>query len=82
MTAKQWLTIEDWLECTLPLCKLLVRHEGRPERCENDDAIRICFASSRVGGDVLIDGDTQVIKNSQNSVKTYVGEKLDHNFNL
>ncbi|XP_013148703.1 PREDICTED: uncharacterized protein LOC106111229 isoform X2 [Papilio polytes] len=59
MTAKQWLTIEDWLECTLPLCKLLVRHEGRPERCENDDAIRICFASSRVGGDVLIDGDTQ-----------------------
>ncbi|XP_013166960.1 PREDICTED: uncharacterized protein LOC106117277 isoform X1 [Papilio xuthus] len=59
MTAKQWLTIEDWLECTLPLCKLLVRHEGRPERCENDEAIRICFASSRVGGDVLIDGDSQ-----------------------
>ncbi|XP_031769648.1 uncharacterized protein LOC113523100 isoform X2 [Galleria mellonella] len=59
MTSKQWLTIEDWLECTLPLCKLLVRHEGRPERCENDEAIRVCFASSRVGGDVLIDGDSQ-----------------------
>ncbi|KAJ8734886.1 hypothetical protein PYW08_014136 [Mythimna loreyi] len=59
MTSKQWLTIEDWLECTLPLCKLLVRHEGRPERCENDDAIRVCFASSRVGGDALIDGDSQ-----------------------
>ncbi|XP_049887412.1 uncharacterized protein LOC126381892 isoform X2 [Pectinophora gossypiella] len=59
MTAKQWLTIEDWLECTLPLCKLLVRHEGRPERCENDDAIRVCFASSRVGGDTLIDGESQ-----------------------
>ncbi|KAG6452676.1 hypothetical protein O3G_MSEX007713 [Manduca sexta] len=59
MTSKQWLTIEDWLECTLPLCKLLVRHEGCPERCENDDAIRICFASSRIGGNVLIDGETQ-----------------------
>ncbi|XP_026323757.1 uncharacterized protein LOC113233028 isoform X2 [Hyposmocoma kahamanoa] len=59
MTSKQWLTIEDWLECTLPLCKLLVRHEGRPERCENDDAIRVCFASSRIGGDALIDGESQ-----------------------
>ncbi|KAJ0181287.1 hypothetical protein K1T71_003372 [Dendrolimus kikuchii] len=59
MSSKQWLTIEDWLECTLPLCKLLVRHEGRPERCENDDAVRVCFATSRVGGDVLIDGDNQ-----------------------
>ncbi|XP_049698790.2 uncharacterized protein LOC110371351 isoform X3 [Helicoverpa armigera] len=59
MTSKQWLTIEDWLECTLPLCKLQVRHEGRPERCENDEAIRVCFASSRVGGDTLIDGDSQ-----------------------
>ncbi|CAB3231394.1 unnamed protein product [Arctia plantaginis] len=59
MSSKQWLTIEDWLECSLPLCKLLVRHEGRPERCENDDAIRVCFASSRVGGDTLIDGESQ-----------------------
>ncbi|CAG4963284.1 unnamed protein product [Parnassius apollo] len=59
MSSKQWLTIEDWLECTLPLCKLLVRHEGRPERCENDEAIRVCFASSRVGGDALIDGESQ-----------------------
>ncbi|CAK1548425.1 unnamed protein product [Leptosia nina] len=59
MTSKQWLTIEDWLECSLPLCKLMVRHEGRPERCENDDAMRVCFASSRIGGDVLIDGNSQ-----------------------
>lgn len=60
MTSKQWLTIEDWLECTLPLCKLVVRHEGRPERCESDDAIRVCFSSSRVGGEALIDGESQV----------------------
>lgn len=59
MSSKQWLTIEDWFECTLPLCKLLIRHEGRTERCETDDAIRICFSSSRVGGDVLIDGESQ-----------------------
>lgn len=60
MTSRQWLTIEDWLECSLPLCKLMVRHEGRPERCETDDAIRVCFASTRIGGDVLIDGESQV----------------------
>lgn len=59
MSSKQWLTIEDWLECSLPLCKLMVRHEGRPERCENDDAIRVCFASSRVGGETLVDGESQ-----------------------
>ncbi|XP_039765782.1 uncharacterized protein LOC120637822 isoform X2 [Pararge aegeria] len=59
MTSKQWLTIEDWLECSLPLCKLLVRHEGRPERCETDDALRVCFASSRIGGEVLLDGESQ-----------------------
>ncbi|XP_023940123.1 uncharacterized protein LOC112047282 isoform X2 [Bicyclus anynana] len=59
MTSKQWLTIEDWLECTLPLCKLLVRHEGRPERCESDEALRVCFASSRIGGEVLLDGESQ-----------------------
>ncbi|XP_047543771.1 uncharacterized protein LOC125075928 isoform X3 [Vanessa atalanta] len=59
MTSKQWLTIEDWLECTLPLCKLLVRHEGRPERCENDEALRVCFASSRIGGEALLDGESQ-----------------------
>ncbi|VVC87956.1 unnamed protein product [Leptidea sinapis] len=59
MTSKQWLTIEDWLECTLPLCKLMVRHEGRPERCENEEAMRLCFATRRIGGDVLIDGESQ-----------------------
>ncbi|CAF4780126.1 unnamed protein product [Pieris macdunnoughi] len=51
LTSRQWLTIEDWLH--------MVRHEGRPERCENDDAIRVCFSSSRIGGDVLIDGESQ-----------------------
>ncbi|GBP22914.1 Poly(ADP-ribose) glycohydrolase 1 [Eumeta japonica] len=59
MSSKQWLTIEDWLECTLPLCKFMIRHEGRPERCESDDALRVCFASSRIGGDALGDGDSQ-----------------------
>lgn len=71
MTSKQWLTIEDWLECSLPLCKLLVRHEGRPERCENDDALRVCFASSRIGGDVLVDGENQVRILFKTFIKTY-----------
>ncbi|KAK7864330.1 hypothetical protein R5R35_009174 [Gryllus longicercus] len=58
MSSKDWLTIEDWLECGLPLVPLLVRHEGRLDRAE-PDSLHICFSSSRVGGDVLSDGFTQ-----------------------
>ncbi|XP_064212913.1 uncharacterized protein LOC100142603 isoform X1 [Tribolium castaneum] len=58
MTSKEWLTIEDWLECSLPLCPLQIRHEGKLERSE-PDSIQICFASSKIGGKVLDDGNTQ-----------------------
>ncbi|GLG92694.1 Poly(ADP-ribose) glycohydrolase [Gryllus bimaculatus] len=58
MSSKDWLTIEDWLECGLPLVPLLVRHEGRLDRAE-PDSLHVCFSSSRVGGDVLSDGFTQ-----------------------
>uniref|UniRef100_A0A336LHU1 poly(ADP-ribose) glycohydrolase n=1 Tax=Culicoides sonorensis TaxID=179676 RepID=A0A336LHU1_CULSO len=54
MTGKQWLTIEDWLECSLPLCSLNIKHEGRIERSKLDDStMQIVFASARIGGDVL-----------------------------
>ncbi|XP_043263876.1 uncharacterized protein LOC122404047 isoform X3 [Colletes gigas] len=57
MTSKQWLTIEDWLESNVPLCPLMIRHEGRLERMEPETKVlRVCFASAKFGGGVL-DGD-------------------------
>ncbi|XP_078039059.1 uncharacterized protein LOC144471154 isoform X2 [Augochlora pura] len=57
MSSKQWLTIEDWLESNVPLCPLMIRHEGRLERVEPETKVlRVCFASTKFGGGVL-DGD-------------------------
>ncbi|RZF38316.1 hypothetical protein LSTR_LSTR012103, partial [Laodelphax striatellus] len=55
MSGKEWLTIEDWLECGLPLCPLTFKHEGRLDRMRSDHLI-VCFSSARVGGPVLLDG--------------------------
>lgn len=52
MSSKEWLTIEDWLECSLPLCPLRIKHEGKLERSETD-TLQICFASAKIGGPVL-----------------------------
>lgn len=57
-SGKQWLTIEDWLECTLPLCSLEIKHDSRIER-SHDNIVQTVFASSRLGGKILSDGDTQ-----------------------
>ena len=64
MTGKQWLTIEDWLECSLPLCALDVKHEGKIERTK-PDVIQTVFVSSRMGGNVLHNGKSQVNKREQ-----------------
>lgn len=58
-SGKQWLTIEDWLECTVPLCPLEVKHEGRIERSD-DNVVQTVFASSRLGGEFLSNGWSQV----------------------
>lgn len=60
-SGKQWLTIEDWLECTVPLCALEVKHEGRIERSE-DNVVQTVFANSRLGGDFLSNGWSQVCR--------------------
>lgn len=60
MTGKEWLTVEDWLELEAPLTAVSVRHEGRQERADADAALRVCFSSSRLGGDVLAEGTSQV----------------------
>lgn len=58
-SGKQWLTIEDWLECTVPLCALDVKHESRIER-SHDNVVQTVFASPRLGGDFLSNGWSQV----------------------
>lgn len=58
-SGKQWLTIEDWLECTQPLCRLEIKHEGRIER-SHEDCVQTIFASPRLGGNILSDGWSQV----------------------
>ncbi|XP_054271486.1 uncharacterized protein LOC128992101 [Macrosteles quadrilineatus] len=57
MSGKEWLTIEDWLECGLPLCPLMIRHEGRLDRAPSDHLV-VCFTSSRIGGHVLSSGSS------------------------
>lgn len=58
-SGKQWLTIEDWLECSQPLCRLEIKHEGRIERSPNE-CVQTIFASARLGGNILSNGWTQV----------------------
>ncbi|KAJ8940164.1 hypothetical protein NQ318_019373 [Aromia moschata] len=58
MSSKEWLTIEDWLECNLPLCPVKIRHDGKLERSD-EDCLQICFSSTKIGGNVLTNGYTQ-----------------------
>lgn len=58
MTGKQWLTIEDWLECKLPLCPLDVKHDSRLENAPESTA-QVIFTQSAIGSTVLAKGSTQ-----------------------
>ncbi|XP_055639878.1 uncharacterized protein LOC129777557 isoform X2 [Toxorhynchites rutilus septentrionalis] len=58
MTGKQWLTIEDWLECGLQLCDVEIKHEGRLDKASSD-TMQAVFANPRLGGDVLGSGSSQ-----------------------
>lgn len=59
MNGRQWLTIEDWLESTIPLCSLNIKHERKIETT-TPDIVQTIFASSHLGGKVLYSGDSQV----------------------
>lgn len=61
MSSKEWLTIEDWLECSLPLCSVQIKHESRLERADWN-SLHICFSSPKLGGNVLTNGSSQVMK--------------------
>jgi poly(ADP-ribose) glycohydrolase len=58
LTGKQWLTIEDWIECKLPLCPLDVKHEARLENAPEATA-QVLFSQSAVGSTVLTNGASQ-----------------------
>ncbi|KAJ8985511.1 hypothetical protein NQ317_015055 [Molorchus minor] len=58
MNSKEWLTIEDWIECNLPLCPVKIKHDGKLERCD-EDCLQICFSSAKIGGNVLTNGQSQ-----------------------
>ncbi|GAB0099238.1 Poly(ADP-ribose) glycohydrolase [Sergentomyia squamirostris] len=58
MTGKQWLTIEDWMECGVPLSGIEIKHESRIERSP-PDVVQTVFANARLGGDVLWSGNSQ-----------------------
>lgn len=60
MKGTEWLTIEDWLECTLPLCPLTIKHDNHMENAEVTNSISACFSSKKVGGRVLTDGSSRV----------------------
>ncbi|CAH0769324.1 unnamed protein product [Bemisia tabaci] len=59
MSGREWLTIEDWLECNLPLCPLSIKHDGRLERFDSSDSLLVCSSSSRLGGHVLNAGSSR-----------------------
>lgn len=52
MTGKQWLTIDDWRECIVPLSAIEIKHDMKIESA-SDDITQIIFSSSRLGGNVL-----------------------------
>jgi hypothetical protein len=60
MKGTEWLTIEDWLECTLPLCPLSIKHDNRMENAEHEGSMFVCFSSKKPGGRVLSDGSSRV----------------------
>lgn len=69
-SGKQWLTIEDWLECSIPLCPLDVKHEGGIER-SHDSVVQTVFASSRLGGNFLSNGWSQVRTSTTKRIFNY-----------
>lgn len=83
-SGKQWLTIEDWLECTIPLCALDVKHESRIER-SHDNVVQTVFASPRLGGDFLSNGWSQVMHQLRTRTSVASQKKIDNfylNFSL
>lgn len=82
MTGKQWLTIEDWIECKLPLCPIDVKHDSRLENAPESTA-QVVFSQAAIGATVLSDGSnqesTQIITHPELLILLLFVEKLEDN---
>lgn len=85
LTGKQWLTIEDWIECKLPLCPLDVKHEGRIESSRESIA-QVIFTKPAIGSSVLLDGanqeSTMLITHPELLILILYAENLEDNETL
>ncbi|KAG5680221.1 hypothetical protein PVAND_009745 [Polypedilum vanderplanki] len=59
MSGKQWLTIEDWLECKLPLCPMDIKHGSSRLENSSPSNAQIVFSQSLIGSTALHDGNNQ-----------------------
>ena len=61
MSGQEWCTLEDWLQCRDPLCGVLVRHDEQFGGSGSaSGGVQVCFASPRLGSNVLDCGVSQV----------------------
>lgn len=58
LTGQQWLTIDDWTECKLPLCSFDIKHDGRIEN-SNEKFAQVVFTKSAIGSSTLHAGASQ-----------------------
>lgn len=82
LSGKQWLTIEDWIECKLPLCPMDVKHDSRLENAPEATA-QVIFSQSAIGSTVLTDGasqeSTQIITHPELLIVLLFVENLEDN---
>jgi len=82
MSGKHWLTIEDWLECKLPLCQMDVKHDSRLENSPQTVA-QVIFSQPAIVSTVLFKGanqeSTQAITHPELLIILLFVEKLEDN---
>lgn len=82
MSGKQWLTIEDWMECKLSLCPMDVKHDSRLENASESTA-QIIFTQPAIGSGVLANGSnqesTQIITHPELLIILLFVESLEDN---
>nr|XP_014283182.1 uncharacterized protein LOC106685156 isoform X3 [Halyomorpha halys] len=57
MNSSQWLTLDDWLNCKLPLCPLLIKRQGDINSIGADHIV-VCSTRNKIGSSVLSDGNS------------------------
>ncbi|KAL7033760.1 hypothetical protein ACKWTF_007714 [Chironomus riparius] len=82
MSGRHWLTIEDWLECKLPLCPVDIKHDSRLENSPTTVA-QVIFSQPAIASSVLIKGanqeSTQTITHPELLIILLFVEKLEDN---